>query len=70
MLLRNSHAWKTSQDPNRSLADVIRLSGRWCFVRWMTNPTPYPEHRSILAFPPKCPFDSGGKARRINNLPD
>jgi hypothetical protein len=27
MLLRNSHAWKTSQEPNRSLADVIRLSG-------------------------------------------
>ena len=25
MLLRNSHAWKTSQEPNRSLADVIRL---------------------------------------------
>ena len=28
MLLRNSHAWKTSQEPNRSLADAIRLSGR------------------------------------------
>ena len=23
-----SHAWKTSQEPNRSLADVIRLNGR------------------------------------------
>ena len=40
MLLRNSHAWKTSQEPNRSLADVIRLSGRWCFVRWMTSSHP------------------------------
>jgi hypothetical protein len=43
MLLRNSHAWKTSQEPNRSLADVIRLSARCCFVRWMTSPVPYPE---------------------------
>ena len=59
MLLRNNHAWKTSQEPNRSLADVIRLSGRWCLVRWMTIPTPYPEHRSILSASPFMPIRLG-----------
>jgi hypothetical protein len=64
MLLRNSHAWKTSQEPNRSLADVIRLSGRWCFIRWMTSPTPYPEHRSILSVSPLMPVRRG---RRLSS---
>src|ERR1700729_427282 len=64
--MRNSGDWKRSG----SLAEVIRLSGRYCFVRWMTSPTPYPEHRSILSVSPSCPFGSSGKARRINNLPD
>ena len=55
MLLRNSHAWKTSPEHDRSLAEVARPSGRWCFVRWMTSPTPYPEHRSILSVSPFMP---------------
>ena len=59
MLLRNSHAWKTSQEPNRSLADVIRLSARCCFVRWMTSPVPYPEHRSIFSVSPFMPVRLG-----------
>ena len=57
MPLRNSHAWKTSQEPNRSLADVIRLSGRWCDE--LTSPTPYPEHRSILGVSPFMPVRLG-----------